>query len=53
MDVTVACVVPDALGFELKGVEMRGGLVMCLGVCLTVPTATDVSTDEAYPKVCG
>ena len=32
---------------------MRGGLVMCLGVRLTVPSATDISADEVYPKVCG
>ena len=50
MYVSVAGVVPDALRFELKSVEMGGGLVVRMRVAATVPSTADVAADESYPE---
>lgn len=51
MDVAVSGVIPDPLRFKLQSVEMGCELIVSLGMSTAVTPTTDVSADEADPKV--
>lgn len=53
MNVSVACIIPYALRFELECVDVRGQCVVRVCVRGGVAPAADVSADEADPEVCG
>ena len=49
MNVTVSCVVPDALCLQFECIKMCCLFVVRLGMGSSVSTAPDIATDETDP----
>jgi hypothetical protein len=52
MDIPVSRIVPYPLRLNLKGVQVCGMFVVCVGVRTAIATATDIPADKANPEIC-
>jgi len=51
MYVTITSVIPYTLGLQFQSVQVGGGLVVPLRVCLSITSAPNVSTNETDPEI--